>query len=294
MHVNSSKSPPQELKLIKQKKEIIGFLGPFGTFTEEAASKLKGILIEYDSILEVLDAVKKGEVDWGVVPIENSIEGPVGVTLDLLAHDYDLKINREIILPVNHYLLANKETNKDDIEIVYSHIQALSQCRKFLEENDYKTRATPSTAAAAKLILDKKKSAAIGTLRAAEIYGLKVIGKHIQDHESNVTRFIVLGHKDHQRTGKDKTSIVFSLNEDKPGGLYEVLGFFASKNVNLTKIESRPSKEKLGSYIFFVDFEGHRDDPEISNILNNIRSKTPNIKMLGSYPIKGDDEDKSR
>jgi len=285
MPVNSSKSPTQELKIQTRENQKIGFFGPFGTFTEEAASKLEGELVEYESILEVLDAVKRKEVNWGVVPIENSIEGPVGVTLDLLAHDYDLKINNEIIIPISHNLLVNKGTTLDEIEVVYSHVQALSQCRKFLEKHGYKTHDTSSTAAAAKLIVNKKNTAAIGTKRAAEIYGLEVLKKNIQDHESNVTRFIVLGHHDHPKTGNDKTSIVFSLTENKPGGLYEVLGVFAIKKVNLTKIESRPSKEKLGSYIFFVDFEGHREDPDIGNILNIIRSKTPYIKMLGSYPI---------
>ncbi|MGC9517869.1 MAG: prephenate dehydratase [Methanomicrobiales archaeon] len=285
MHINSSKSNIQEIKLPTHNNVKIGFLGPLGTFTEEAASKLNGKLIAYESILAVLDAVETEKIDWGVVPIENSIEGSVGVTLDLLAHDYNLKINKEIILPISHNLLVNKGTTLKDIDIVYSHVQALSQCRKFIEKNGFKTHSTSSTAGAANLIVNNKNSAAIGTTRAAEIYGLEVLKKDIQDYKSNVTRFIVLGAHDHPKTGNDKTSIVFTLSEDKPGGLYEVLGVFASKNVNLTKIESRPSKEKLGSYIFFIDFEGHRKDKDIGNILNIIKSKTPYIKMLGSYPI---------
>jgi prephenate dehydratase len=139
------------------------------------------------------------------------------------------------------------------------------------------------------MVKGKKNSAAIGTRRAAEIYGLKIAAKDIQDYENNVTRFIVIDKNDHERTGNDKTSIVFSILEDKPGGLYEILEVFAKNNINLTKIESRPSKEKLGSYIFFVDFEGHRTDKQIGNILNIIRSKLEYIKVLGSYPTEGED-----
>ncbi|MBM4241290.1 MAG: prephenate dehydratase [Euryarchaeota archaeon] len=267
----------------------IGFLGPFGTFTEEAASKIKGELIAFDSIFEILEAVNNKEADFGVVPIENSIEGSVGLTLDLLAHDYDLAINREIVIPISHNILVNEGTGIEDIEVIYSHGQALSQCRKFIQKLAVKTRATSSTAAAAEFIQGRKNTAAIGTKRAAEIYGLKIIAEDIQDYKNNLTRFIVLGQKDHSRTGFDKTSIVFFLYEDRPGGLYEILGEFAKRDLNLTKIESRPSKEKLGSYIFFLDFEGHRSDKKIENVLNMIRSKTHYVKILGSYPIEGDD-----
>jgi prephenate dehydratase len=229
------------------------------------------------------------KVNIGVVPIENSIEGPVGVTLDLLVHDYDLKIMREIIIPISHNLLINPDANLGDIQFVYSHIQALSQCRKFTETLGVVVNSTPSTSAAAEMVKGKKNSGAIGTRRAAEIYGLKIEVKDIQDYKNNVTRFVVIDKNDHERTGNDKTSIAFSIPEDKPGGLYEILGVFADNNINLTKIESRPSKEKLGSYIFFVDFEGHRTDKLIGYILNTIRSKVGYIKVLGSYPTEGED-----
>ena len=228
-------------------------------------------------------------VDMGVVPIENSIEGPVGVTLDLLVHNYDLKIEREIIIPISHNLLINPNTHISDIKFVYSHIQALSQCRNFTEELEVVVNATPSTSAAAEMVKGKKNTAAIGTKRAAEIYRLKVIASDIQDYKNNVTRFVVLSKKDHEPTGKDKTSIIFSIMEDKPGGLYEILGIFADYSINLTKIESRPSKEKLGRYIFFVDFNGHRTDEQIGYILNIIRSKVGYMKVLGSYPAEGED-----
>jgi len=270
-------------------KGRIGFFGPSGSFTEEAASLIGDDLVSFDSILDVLDAVEKNVVNIGVVPIENSIEGPVGVTLDLLVHDYDLKIKREIIIPISHNLLINPDADISDVRFVYSHIQALSQCRKFTEGLGVVVNATPSTSAAAEMVKGKRNSGAIGTKRAAKIYGLKIAASDIQDYKNNVTRFVVIDKNDHDKTGNDKTSIVFSIMEDRPGGLYEILEVFADNSINLTKIESRPSKEKLGSYIFFVDFEGHRSDKLIGYILNIIRSKVGYIKVLGSYPTEGED-----
>lgn len=270
----------------------IGFLGPHGTYTEEAASKLNGKLIPYNSIIEVMEAVKKNKVDMGVVPIENSIEGPVGITLDLLVHDYDLKIIGEIILPISHNLLLNREGSIEDIKKIYSHIQALSQCRKFIGKMDFKPIATPSTSGAAEMVKYEKDAAAIGSKKAAELYDLNIFANDIQDYENNSTRFVIISMDYCKPSGHDKTSIVFSLFEDRPGGLYDVLGEFANCNINLTKIESRPSKKKLGKYIFFIDFLGHFSDKKVKNILNNIKDKVSYVKILGSYPIEGDDEDK--
>jgi prephenate dehydratase len=273
----------------KKTEYRIGFLGPQGSYAEEAASKIDGNLTAFNSIMEVMEAVRRENVDIGVVPIENSIEGPVGVTLDLLAHDYDLKIRGEIILPVSHKLLINPGSSVEDIKMVYSHAQALSQCRKFIEKMGAKPVATPSTSGAAEMVKGKKNAAAIGTRRAAKLYGLKIAAEDIQDYEDNLTRFIVIGKHDQEPTGHDKTSVVFSLIEDRPGGLYDVLGAFCKCNINLTKIESRPSKKKLGNYIFFIDFQGHKADKEVKNILNNIKDKISYVKILGSYPIEGDD-----
>jgi len=266
----------------------IGFFGPAGTFTEEAASTLEGDLVPYDTIPEVFQAVHMKEVDLGVVPIENSIEGSVGVTLDLLAHQYLLKIKGEITIPISLNLLINPDAELEDVEVVYSHYQPLSQCRMFLERMGVRTQATRSTVEASEIIKNEKNGAAIGTRRAASLYGLKIAAENIQDHANNMTRFVVIDHDDHAPTGKDKTSVVLCLSDDRPGGLYEILGEFASENINLTKIESRPSKEKLGRYIFFVDLEGHRKDIKIMNVINMIRSKVGYIKILGSYPQEGD------
>jgi prephenate dehydratase len=273
----------------RSKKMIIGFLGPSGTFTEEAANKVSGNYMAYNSIQDVLEALNKNKIDLGVVPIENSVEGSVGITLDSMAHDYSFNIQREIILPIRHYLLLNPDSKMDDLKQIYSHPQALSQCRHFIKKLGVSTRATESTAIAAKIIKGDKYSGAIGNLKLAEIYNLKIASKDIQDYSNNTTRFLVLGCEESLPTGKDKTSIVFSIPEDHPGGLYEILGEFAKRNINLSKIESRPSKERLGSYIFFLDFEGHITDEVIRNVLNIIKSKVGYVKILGSYPNEGED-----
>jgi prephenate dehydratase len=232
-----------------------------------------------------MGAVESGECVCGIVPIENSIEGPVSLTLDSLIHNFDLKIKNEIVIPINHNLLAAKEMTVDDVENVYSHSQALGQCQPYLERHGITAHYTLSTAAAAKRVAETGEDAAIGTLKAAELYGLKVIDTNIQENFNNETRFVVLDNEDSPKTGNDKTSISFSLFEDKPGGLYELLGLFAENNINLTKIESRPSKEGLGHYIFFIDMEGHRLDEDIKEILNVLKVNASFFKVLGSYPV---------
>ena len=268
-----------------EKKYKLNKYGPEGTFSHEAASMVSENLISYCSIQQVMGAVESGECIYGVVPIENSIEGPVSLTLDSLVHNFDLKIKNEIVIPINHNLLAATEMSVDDVENVYSHSQALGQCQPYLERHGITAHYTLSTAAAAKRVAETKQDAAIGTLKAAELYGLKVIDTNIQENFNNETRFVVLDNEDSPITGNDKTSISFSLFEDKPGGLYELLGLFAENNINLTKIESRPSKEGLGHYIFFIDLEGHRLDENIRNILKDLEENTSDFKILGSYPI---------
>jgi prephenate dehydratase len=265
--------------------DSIAFLGPNGTFTHEAALCLNGKLVYYCSIPSVMKSVEDDVNSKGVVPIENSVEGPVGLTLDLLVHTFNLKIEREIIISINHNLLSSLDTNIDDIQDVYSHSQALAQCQNYLEVRNMKPHFTLSTASAAKSIVGIKNVAAIGTLKVAEFYDLKVIDRNIQDIDNNKTRFVVLSKIDPETTDNDKTSIVFSLFDDNPGGLHDILGIFAKNHVNLTKIESRPSKEGLGKYIFFVDFEGHQNEKKLKNILNIIKTKTSFIKVLGSYPV---------
>lgn len=241
-------------------------------------------LIPYCSIPAVLESVQNDECLYGVVPIENSIEGPVGITLDSLAHNFDLKIYKEIIIPINQNLIVNPGCKIEDIEDVYSHAQAIAQCREFISKNKIQPHYAISTARAAKDIKGDKTKAAIGNSKIVELYGLEILEANIQDTDNNMTRFVVLSKKDSEITGNDKTSIIFSIYEDKPGQLYHILGIFEKNNVNLTKIESRPSKQGLGKYIFFVDFEGHVKDERIQGIINEIEENTYYLKILGSYP----------
>lgn len=241
-------------------------------------------LIPYCTIPAVMESVVNEECSLGIVPIENSIEGPVGITLDSLAHKYDLKIFKEIIIPINQNLIVNPGCKIEDIKEVYSHAQALSQCRDFLNKHDVQQHYAVSTARAAKDIIGDKSKAAIGNKKIVELYGLEILESDIQDMDNNETRFVVLSRKLHEKTGNDKTSIIFSIYEDKPGQLYKILGIFEKDNINLTKIESRPSKKGLGKYLFFVDFKGHVNDEKIQKILKEIEENTYYLKVLGSYP----------
>jgi len=241
--------------------------------------------IEYSNIqLLVTDIGIK--IDEAVVPIENSIEGSVNIKIDLLIKEKDIKIKGEIILPVRHCLFSKKVYSLEQIKIVYSHSQALYQCREFLYNKipDAVLKETASTSQAAKRVIKSKTpTAAIGSKRLAEIYNLVMLSENIQDFPENYTRFIVISKTDCLPTGCDKTSLVFST-ENKPGSLYRVLGFFAGKNLNLTKIESRPSKRVLGEYIFFLEVEGHREDKILKKVLKRVKENSTFYKLLGSYP----------
>lgn len=241
-------------------------------------------LIPYCTIPAVMESVASGETTYGVVPIENSIEGPVGITLDSLAHKYDLNIFQEIIIPINQNLIVNPGVTMDEIEDVYSHAQAIAQCQEFISENKIQPHYAVSTARAAKNIIGHRTKAAIGNAKTVELYDLEILKANIQDSDNNETRFVVVSKQDHEPTGKDKTSIIFSIYEDKPGQLYKILGIFQKENINLTKIESRPSKKGLGKYLFFVDFNGHKNDEVIVDILKEISENTYFLKVLGSYP----------
>lgn len=267
----------------------IAYLGPPGTFTEEAALKYdeRAELIPFYSIPAVAAAVDTGLAKEGVVAIENSLEGSVTDTLDLLIHESKLLIRRELVLPIEHHLLVKPGTESPEIEAIFSHPQALAQCRRFLERCFPKAQmsaALSTTGAIEQMMSSPTPAAAIGTQRAAQLYGTQILARNIQDHSPNVTRFVVLAPDDHPSTGRDKTSICFSFDHDRPGLLYGVLKDFADSNINLAKIESRPSKESLGRYIFLVDLEGHRQDPSISKLLKAIKAKTSLFKVFGSYP----------
>ena len=236
-----------------------------------------------DGIADVFLEVERGEADYGVVPIENSIEGAVTHTLDMLI-DSDLKICAQVILDVSHNLLAKCPKNK--IRRVYSNPQVFGQCRLWLQENLPGVDAieVSSTTRAAQIASRQNHSAAIASLLAAKVYKLKVIASDIEDSPHNITRFLVISNSEVGVTGEDKTSIVFSI-KDKVGALYDMLKPFKKYRINLTKIESRPSKKKAWDYYFFVDLEGHKDDARVKKALNELENKCRFIKVLGSYPI---------
>ncbi len=261
----------------------VAILGPRGTFSEEAAKKYNAELVLCSDIEEIFNKVEEGSADLGIVPIENSLEGSVNQTLELLLKR-NLYIYDEIVLDINHCLMSLEKEIKDVKEVI-SHPHALAQCKNFIKKLGVKTRNFPSTAEAAKEIKEKKLRgvAAIAPKISAELYGLNILAEGIQDEKENKTRFIVVSKKFNKRTGKDKTSIIIGLL-DRPGSLYEALGVFAKRGINLKKIESRPSKKALGDYIFYIDFEGHIEDDNVKKALNELKDKVSFLKVLGSYP----------
>jgi prephenate dehydratase len=268
----------------------LAFLGPPGTFSEEAALKYapEAQAVPMATITAAVSAVEAGMADEAIVPIENSLEGSVPETLDLLVHSpRHLAIFRELILPIDHYLLTRPGTRAEDVRLVYAHPQALGQCRAFVERCFPKAtvEAALSNAAAVEEMMAAESAAAIGTRRAAEIYAAEVLAKGIQDRNPNVTRFVVLARADHEPTGDDRTSLAMGFAvEDRPGLLVNALQEFSARSINLSKIESRPSKEKLGTYIFLIDVDGHRTDPPLAEALSDIEKACSFFRILGSYP----------
>ncbi len=260
-----------------------------GTYTEEAALQYdaQADLQPFPTIAAVGLAVSSGVTEQGVVPIENSLEGSVTYTLDLLISQSGLSIYKEIVLPIEHYLMAKPGTRAPDVQVIFSHPQALAQCRNFLERcfpQAQQTASLSTVAAVADMQDSGVPAAAIAPKRASDLHQVEIIGQNIQDNPTNVTRFVVLDGSDHPPTGKDKTSICFSFDRDAPGALYGALGEFAQRNINLAKIESRPTKESLGQYIFLIDCEGHREDALVKEAVDALSSKVSMLKVLGAYP----------
>ncbi len=275
----------------------VAFLGPPGTFTEEAllaeADLAAGELVERASIPGVIAAVESGDAALGVVPIENSIEGSIDVTLDILAFESDLLIQREMVRPVALNLLARRGTRLRDVQTVVSLPYATAQCRAWLASNLPKAElvAANSTAGAVERAARSRAKgvAAIGTRLAAELYGLAVLAEDVEDHPDNATRFVLIGRGIPAPTGHDKTSIVIFQRENRPGSLISILQEFAARRINLVRLESRPTKKSLGEYCFIVDAEGHVADEVLADALRNLAVKQARVKFLGSYPAAGDD-----
>ncbi|WP_425057715.1 Bifunctional chorismate mutase/prephenate dehydratase [Sporomusa carbonis] len=271
--------------------KTVGYLGPQGTYSEEIVLNLynKGEFrpIPFIAIDAAIRAVAAGEIDECIVPVENSLEGSVNITLDTIAHDVSLFITKEVVYPVRHNLLA--QTSSRSITTIVSHPQALAQCRKTLAAMYPHAQVKPvdSTAEAARLTAASDGSyAAVGSSKAGEIYGLTVLAADIQDNAANSTRFICLERQPAgpAAAGKCKTSLVCQINGERPGRLYNILQEFAQRDVNLTRIESRPARTGLGMYIFFFDIEGSLAEVNIAAAINAVKMKCLWYKNLGSYP----------
>lgn len=271
----------------------IGYLGPPGTFTEEALLGLPesdgAELVPLATVADVIDAVENGRIDHGMVPIENSIEGSVNVTLDAMAFaTQTATIVRESVRPIRHALLGRRGATLAQITDIVSHPHATAQCRAFLAAHlpDARIHAANSTAEAAGLVASavERTSAAIGAALAAKLYGLIVLVDSIEDRQENSTRFVLLGRAAAEPTGADRTSVVCFIEKDRPGSLLALLHEFSDRDINLLKLESRPTKQRLGEYCFFIDMEGHAAEPPVSHALESLRTKILEVKVLGSYP----------
>ena len=270
-----------------QQKPKIAYQGEPGAYSESAVRAFFGGFsqpVPCRRFSDVFRCVETGETEFGVVPIENSIEGSVNQVYDLFLK-YDHKVSGEIVLRIAHCLIANPGTKLDDIKVIYSHPQALAQCMSFLESLNREMISTYDTAGSVKMIKEQQlmNAGAIAGESAAEIYGMSILAQNISDNPNNYTRFFVLSKNDASPTGNDKTSVIFSTKH-LPGALYEVLGEFAGRNINLAKIESRPTKRRPWEYNFYLDFEGHRTEKNCAQALEGLRSKSVFVKVLGSYP----------
>ncbi len=282
-------------------KKLLSYLGPAGTFCEQAA--LASTILENhwelmpcSTIDAVFSAVQLGKAERGIVPIENSCEGSVNLTLDLLAYEYELEITGEIILPVKHNLLARPGLTINEVSSVLSHAQALAQCRNYLNKNlgTINLVDIPSTAEAAhRVSASDQPWAAIGTEMAARTYGLTILEEEIQDRLDNETRFVSIGLSSpdelkctNENLGLElyKTSLILSVGH-QPGALFKALEQFYLYDINMSKIESRPAKTKIGNYLFFIDIDGHQLEPKVDKALRGLEAIVTDLRVLGSYPV---------
>ena len=275
----------------------VAFQGEPGAYSQQAAVAFFGRgtqTLPQESLEEVFKAVAAGDAGYGVVPVENSLEGSISRTYDLLLES-DLKVSGEIELKVTHCLIANPGTTLDGVKKIYSHPQALGQCQAFLKHMGWEIIPTYDTAGSVKMIKEKKiaDGAAIASAEAAALYGMSVLSCSLEDSPSNFTRFFILSKQDAPPTGCDKTSLVFSVKH-QPGSLYGFLGELSERGLNLTKIESRPTRKTPWEYNFYLDFEGHRQDARVKEVLGKLERYATFIKVLGSYPKASRGEDACR
>ncbi len=266
----------------------VAYLGPAGTNTEVAALRAypQAELVPFPTVVGAVRAVISADVDVAMAAIENSLQGTITDTVDLLIHEDSIAICGETVLPIEHCLMVRPGEERDAIEVIYSHPQSLGQCRRYLEAHfpRARTEAALSNAEAVAVMMRMDGAAAIGPARAAEIYGAAIIERGIEDSRVNKTRFVAIARDGAAPTGRDKTSLAFAVAHDRPGTLVSVLHEFSDRAINLTKIESRPSGEDLGVYVFLVDIEGHREDPLIAQALAAVKEQADLFKIFGSYP----------
>lgn len=267
----------------------VGYLGPAGTNTEVAALRYypEAERVPFPTVAAAVRALEAGQVDRAMAAAENSLQGTITDTVDLLIRDDGLAICGEIVLNIEHCLMVPPGASRDSFDIIYSHPQSLGQCRQYLETHfpNVRTEAALSNSEAVAVMMKTPRAAAIAPERAAEIYGAQIIDRDIQDSAVNKTRFVVLSRAGAAPTGNDKTSLAFGVAHDRPGTLVSVLHEFADRSINLTKIESRPSGADLGVYVFLIDVEGHRDDPLVAQALAAVKEQANFFKIFGSYPV---------
>jgi chorismate mutase/prephenate dehydratase len=266
----------------------VAYLGPEGTFTQQAALKHFGesaISLPMAAIDEVFREVEAGAVNYGVVPVENSTEGVINHTLDSFM-DSGLKICGEVVLRIHHHLLVAETTRRDKVSRIYSHPQSFAQCRKWLDAHYPQAERIPvsSNAEAARLVKTEWHSAAIAGDMAAKLYGLTRIAEKIEDAPDNSTRFLIIGNQDVPQSGEDKTSIVVAMR-NQPGALHELLEPFHRHQIDMTRLETRPSRSGVWNYVFFIDFKGHHHEPRVAAVLEEVRLRAAEVKVLGSYPV---------
>lgn len=270
----------------------VGFLGPSGTFCEQAlltqADLESATQVPYPTFADMLFAVAEGDLDYAFVAVENAIEGTVNVTMDTLAFDVDLLIQREVVLPIEMNLMARPGSTVAEITSIASFPHAYAQCRTWLRKNaPGATLVEAASTAAAALLASSSTTAAIGNARAAEVYGLEIIGRDIADHSENATRFALVGRSGIPKpTGHDKTSLVVFQRADTPGSLLSILQEFAARRINLSLLLSRPTKTALGDYCFLIDIDGHLADEVVADCVRSLKIKQ-DVKFLGSYPADG-------
>ncbi|WP_404297786.1 prephenate dehydratase [Halomonas sp.] len=266
----------------------VAYLGPEGTFTQQAALKHFGesaVSLPMAAIDEVFREVEAGAVNYGVVPVENSTEGVINHTLDSFM-DSSLRICGEVVLRIHHHLLVGEATRQDKVSRIYSHPQSFAQCRKWLDAHYPHAERVPvsSNAEASRLVKTEWHSAAIAGDMAAKLYGLTRLAEKIEDRPDNSTRFLIIGNQDVPMSGEDKTSIVVAMR-NQPGALHDLLEPFHRHRIDMTRLETRPSRSGVWNYVFFIDFKGHCDEPRVAAVLEEVRVRAAEVKVLGSYPF---------